>query len=477
MLKDKLYEDLQEIIRDEATANQLTFFKEVADFIYQNETRVFLLSGYAGTGKTTAIAALSNVLPKMNFRILLMAPTGRAAKVMENYSGRSATTIHRIIYNTQVLTNGETVFKLARNSFKNAIFIIDEASMVGNKKDGESSFSQGGGLLDDLIDFIFDGDNCKLILVGDPAQLPPVHELKSVALDENYIKAKYRLRTKSVFFEEIMRQNDDSIIINNATDIRYRIDTNSYLPLFNDFNSDFSPIPSNELTETLDDCYSRYGKEEVILLTPTNKRANLFNKQIRTQIFRREEEYSSGDLIMVVRNNFFWGDEVPGMNFIANGEIGEITAVLAMEEKYGFPFMKALIHFPYSKSKEVEAIVNLQTVYAESASMSFEDSNNLYQQVAAEYSHIPNKNLRQLKIKANPYLNALQIKFAYSITGHKSQGGQWAAVFIDQGWLPEERINASYLRWLYTAVTRAKEKVYLVNFNPKYLNIHEESYF
>jgi exodeoxyribonuclease-5 len=231
------------------------------------------------------------------------------------------------------------------------------------------------------------------------------------------------------------------------------------------------------MLDELASAYSKYGKEDVILLTPTNKRANQFNQYIRTQIWNYEEAYSSGDLIMVVKNNFYWGDETPGMNFIANGEIGSITTILKEEEKYGFKFLKALLHFPNSNYKEVEAILNVHTITSESPALTFQEQNQLYLEVSKEYAHIESKSARMLKIKMDPYLNALQVKFAYAITGHKSQGGQWKAVFIDQGWLPEERINASFMRWLYTAVTRATDDVYLLNFNPKYLPQHEEMDF
>lgn len=474
MLKDKLVSLLEEEFNGTPTVDQQHFFYSIADFLTDSHQTVFILKGFAGTGKTTCLSTLTRVLAKLKKRSILIAPTGRAAKVMEQYAGKSATTIHRLIYQTQVLKSGEVLFKLARNQFSGSLFICDEASMIGSQVNLQSgSFISGSALLDDLIEYLFDADGCKIILSGDPAQLPPVGEQKSNALSPKYLKDRYLINAKGVFFKEVVRQSLESNILLNATRIRKMLQTEISFPLFDLNQAEMRTVSGYDLQEEIESCYQEFGMENCIFLTYSNKRANQFNQQIKQRILYHEGEFASGDLLMVVRNNFYWGDKEPGLNFIANGEIGVVTSILDEYEKYGFRFMKALLHFPYLKFPEVEAILNLESVHAEQASMDMQRSNELYRLVSEDYADIPSKGLRRLKIKMDKHLNALQVKFAYAVTGHKSQGGQWPVVFIDQGFLTPEKIDMNYLRWLYTCVTRASERVYLVNFNPLLTDVHE----
>ncbi|GAB4251431.1 MAG: AAA family ATPase [Vicingaceae bacterium] len=428
----------------------------------------YVLKGYAGTGKTSLIAAFSKALKKYHFQTVLLAPTGRAAKVMSNYSGRKSFTIHKIIYSLKPGADGILRFQLNKNKFKNTVFIVDEASMIGNE--GGLTFYDWGkqtGLLDDLMSFVFDGENCKLMLVGDTAQLPPVHLNISPALDEAYLTKELCLKVYSAALTEVVRQAKDSGILYNATYLRSLIKKGSKsFPKFQINFPDIQNITGEELQDLLDECYGKYGEDETIVITRSNKRAILFNKQIRARIKWLEEDIATGDYLLICKNNYFWLVEQDNIGFIANGDIAEIQSINKREELYGFHFADVTLRMvDYPDHSTIDVKIILESIDSESPALTPELSKQLYEAVAADYADIPDRRKKRKLIRENPYYQALQVKFAYAVTCHKAQGGQWDAVFVDQGYLTEEMIGTSYYRWLYTAFTRAKKKLYLINFH------------
>ncbi len=451
------------------TSGQKNIIDKFAGFIvYENNQSLFLLKGYAGTGKTTLVSALVKMLPRLKIKSVLLAPTGRAAKVLSSYSGRKAYTIHKKIYTLRQSADGNVNLQLQSNSHQNTFFIVDEASMIPDRSSGEQmSLFASRNILEDLVFYVENGDNCRLILIGDTAQLPPVRLDISPALDLRYLRATLGFELFHDELKEVVRQSLDSGILMNATVLRKKIAREDYNPPFFDVRDtgDIIRINGNELEDELNTSFGKDGFENTVIITRSNKRANLFNREIRYRILFRENEISGGDIMMSVRNNYYWLPDKSETGFIANGDLIEVMRIAKTEEMYGFHFADASIRLiDYPEEKELEVKLLLDTVMAETASLSRDDYYRLFEEVMKDYEDEPSRSSKLEKVKNNPYYNALQVKFAYALTCHKTQGGQWSTVFIDQGYLKEDMINKEYLRWLYTAITRATEKVYLVNF-------------
>jgi len=430
---------------------------------------LYILKGYAGTGKTSLVGAYVKALKNMGKPFVLLAPTGRAAKVLSQYTGFRAHTIHRFIYRIFTAPNGSHRFILAKNMLNNAVFIVDEASMINdNTQPGDALFATRN-LLEDLLEFVFSGENNKLILSGDTAQLPPVGLSISPALNLEYIKSIIHVAGYAFEMKEVMRQSLDSGILATATALREKIGRKEpAFPLFDNtlFKTDIVRIENGyELEELLQENFSSDDLSKCIVVCRTNKRANLFNRQIRERILQRENRIEGGDLLMVVRNNYFWLDDTSKACFIANGDLVRIIRLKKIEEQYGFTFAGADIELlDYPEEKEYEIKLLLDTLYADGPGLTEAERKKLFDSVEQDYFHIPQRRKRMEEIAKNPYYNALHVKFAYAMTCHKTQGGQWPNVIVDQGYLTDEMINTEYLRWLYTAITRATEKVFLVNF-------------
>ncbi len=453
------------------TKNQQKVIGELTDFSFsQVKKHAFVLKGYAGTGKTSIIGALVKTLPDYNFTPVLLAPTGRAAKVLSNYSNQPAFTIHKMIYQLRSGGDGFTRFSIKENKFENAIFLVDEASMIGDGAGLTSaSWGETKSLLDDLLNYVYAGINCKLILIGDVAQLPPVGMEISPALDEDFLVHSYHLNLEFFELNEVVRQSKTSGILKLATSIRDKISAKNFqLPLLHlksNFNDVFK-ISGLELEDALNDSYSKFGEENCMVICRSNKRANLFNLQIRARIKWLEEEIAAGDFMMVVKNNYFCLDDSSKAGFIANGDIVEILRIKGMEVQYGFRFANVTVRMiDYPNEPDLEVKILLESILSDSASLPAARFRELYEAVSEEYGFEPNKKKRNELIRNNPYYQSLQVKFANAVTCHKSQGGQWDVVFVEQGYLTAEMINLEYLRWLYTAITRAKKILYLVNFS------------
>ena len=440
----------------EATNDQSVFIQKISHFIIHKETsELFVLKGYAGTGKTSLIGALVNVLPSISMKSLLMAPTGRAAKVMSKYSKQPAFTIHSKIYKLEPDAFGNIKFSIQANKYTNTLFIVDEASMIGDSYESDGNLFGGRSLLEDLFSFVYSGENCKLLLVGDTAQLPPVKLEGSPALDIEYLSSSFGMNIDSVELKEVLRLQ--------------MLEMKSGFPAFEvDGFSDIERLPGSELQEALQQSYTTYGADETIVICRSNKRANIYNQQIRALIRWQESDISIGDYLMVVRNNYHWLASDSKADFIANGDTVIITRIKKREEMYGFAFADVTLKMIDYEDEEFDAKIILNSIMSESASLTYDENKKLYESVLADYMEIQNKSLRYQKIKKDPYYNALQVKFAYAVTCHKAQGGQWKSVFVEQGYLTDEMINIEFLRWLYTALTRATEKLYLVNFKNEF---------
>lgn len=451
------------------TTQQREVFALLQKFLLSDdENQCFLLKGYAGTGKTTLISALVNVLPGIKLKSVLLAPTGRAAKVISNYSGKKAFTIHKKIYRKKFAASPDMNFVLGENLMENAIFIVDEASMISDQVHDYSRQS----LLEDLIRYVYNGKNCKLMFVGDTAQLPPVGSDLSPALDKNLLASDFRLQVLSYELTDVVRQEKQSGILQNATQLRELIRKGKQtFPKFTIKGyRDIFRMTGEKLVEGLNYAYDKYGMENTIVICRSNKNANAYNQNIRNRILYREEEITGGDHIMVVRNNYFWlKPEDNSGDFIANGDIARVRKVRRVEEQYGFRFAELVIELlDYPDQEPLTCKVMLDTLYSESPSLSAADNKRFFEAVMEDYQHIENKRMRMEEIKKDPYYNALQIKFAFAVTCHKAQGGQWPAVFIDQGYLTDEMLNTEFLRWLYTGVTRSNAELFLVNFNDQF---------
>lgn len=444
----------------------------MVEFLYDPDPMsAFVLNGYAGTGKTSLVSALIQSATALHIKTQLLAPTGRAAKVLAGYSGKTAYTIHKKIYQTVTDGNGAMHIARALNKHTYTLFIVDEASMIGNADEGMAHHS----LLEDLIDYVVEGSHCRLMLIGDTAQLPPVGTAESPALDLDYLQAFSQLKLYSYQLTEVVRQQNFSGILLNATMLRQQIaqlydGESPELPLFDLSGcSDIVRLDGADLEELLNAEYASGSLEQVALVTRSNKRANLFNQEIRNRVLFREEEVNAGDYLMVVKNNYFWLDPESAIGFIANGDIVEVMSVRNHQELYGFHFVDATLRFvDYPDTPTQDCKLLLETLHSQSPSLTSEESQCLFEAVLEDYADMPYKADRLKAVRQNPYYNALQIKFAYSLTCHKTQGGQWSTVIVDQGYLTDEMLDKEYLRWLYTAVTRATQKVYLLNFQDKF---------
>jgi exodeoxyribonuclease-5 len=448
------------------TDDQSDALKKIAGYICDNNNDViFLMTGYAGTGKTSVISSIVKTLDMLRIRSVLLAPTGRAAKVLASYSGRQAFTIHKKIYRQKSSKDGVGNFSLDRNLHKDTFFIVDEASMVSNSS-GDSSLFGSGRLLDDLIEFVYSGAECKLILVGDTAQLPPVGSILSPALDPASLGG-YGFGLITCELKQVVRQSETSGVLMNATRVRLQVaETNLVHPSIDCINyKDTIRITGEELIDEISSAYGTCGMEGTVIVVNSNKQANRYNQGIRNRIFFREEEISPGDIVMVVKNNYFIIDEdEEGTGFIANGDIAEVRKIRKYEERYGFRFADMVLKFP-DYNLEIEAKVMMDVLHLDTPALPSDRNKELYQSILADYLNIKTRRKQFEAVKNNPYFNALQIKFAYAVTCHKAQGGQWERVFIDQGMFNRNEITIDYLRWFYTALTRSTDKVYLVNFS------------
>ncbi|HMR18093.1 MAG TPA: AAA family ATPase [Sphingobacterium sp.] len=456
------------------TSQQEEALDQIAEFLHLFSTdSCFVLKGYAGTGKTTIVSALVKTLPRLQKRTVLLAPTGRAAKVMGHYSGRQAWTIHKKIYRKKNAATIQMDFVLNENMHEDTLFIVDEASMISDEV--VSLFSNSP--LEDLIRYVQSGKNCMLMLVGDTAQLPPVGLLTSPALDSNVLSHEFGISTFLYELTEVVRQQKNSGILYNATKIRNEIRLEDENPeyVYPKFIvcrfKDIYRMTGERLIEGLHYAYDKYGIENSIVICRSNKSANLYNKHIRNQILFREEEITGGDILMIVRNNYYWlqQHDEKHTGFIANGDMATVRKVSNMHDMHGFRFADLDLEFlDNHEGDTIKCRVLLDSLYVDAPQLPYPEQQKLYESIALDYADIPLKKDRMEAIKKDPYYNALQVKFAYAITCHKAQGGQWPLVFVDQGYMTDEMLNTEFMRWLYTAVTRATQELYLVNFNDKF---------
>lgn len=451
------------------TLGQKKIIEALASWLSDADTeRIFILNGYAGTGKTSIIAAFVATLKKLRIKPVMLAPTGRAAKVMARHTGLGASTIHKKIYRQKSSADPEPGFSLDFNREKDACFIVDEASMLSASADAGSPFGSGS-LLDDLFRYVRQGTRCRILFVGDDAQLPPVGHDRSPALDPDFMAAYGAVEYGTL--DEVMRQSDDSGILFNATMVRCMLEAGiTEPPLFEMSYPDFRAIDGGEFLEKVEECYSRYGREETIVITRSNRRANRFNEGIRRHVLFAEEEIESGDMLMVVKNNYYFTEreEEPHMDFMANGDTARLVKLRRFEDFYGFRFAEARLSFPDYDDYEIECKILLDTLASEAPALTHEQGNALFYAVSEDYEHIRSKAKRYKEVRENPHFNAVQVKFAYAVTAHKAQGGEWKAVFIDRMLFGDEPMSRDLMRWLYTALTRASEQIYLVNFDERF---------
>ncbi len=466
-MAEKFAELVKRFLPYKPNNDQLTAIKQIEDFLRSKKNSVFILTGYAGTGKTSLMAALVRALHAYRVNSVLLAPTGRAAKVFSRYARKTAFTIHRKIYKPKSPNNIFAGFVLAPNRYKNTVFIVDEASMISNQQ-SESNFFGSGRLLNDLLDYVYAGKNCKLIVVGDTAQLPPVGLNISPALNP-YFYDNLGFDVFRSHLSTVARQAKNSGILYNATVIRQLIDspdqTQTIPKLRTTPFDDIIRIDGSQITEALEQTYNSVGIDNTLIITRSNKMANRYNAGIRSKILFREDLLAVDDIIMVVKNNYFWTDRAT--NFIANGDIGRITAIYSRHEIYGYNFARVGINLQ-DYGAEIEALVMLDTLLIDAPAMPYEQYKELFNTIMQDYQNIPSSYQRVLKTKKNEFFNALQIKFAYAVTCHKAQGGQWHTVFVDQTYFNPQQTDREYLRWLYTAITRATHRVYLVNFHDSF---------
>ena len=464
-----LYHEFLRRLPYEPTPCQDALMRDIGAFLTSDDGDILVVNGYAGTGKTTVLAAVVSTFTALKTPCVLMAPTGRSAKVLSGYTGRPASTVHKQIYRQKSHgSDGFGQFSLAPNKAKNTLFIVDEVSLIGieaGERQSTAAFGSGN-LLEDLILYMRSGVDCRMILVGDAAQLPPVGLDRSPALSEEYMDGAGGVRFSEL--RTVVRQQADSGILVNATHLRELIEEDCEIPLdelgmtVKGFD-DVQRLTGSELIETLTDAYARYGEDETIVLCRSNKRANRYNAGIRAQVLFREERLVRDDNLMIVKNCYHFVDDLEGTDYIANGDICKLVRIGRYEDRYGLHFAEARLSFPDYQDQEIVAKVLLDTLEAESPSLTYEQANALYKGVDADYSHITTRKKRYDAVREDPFFNALQLKYANAITGHKSQGGQWKCVFIDNPFW-QEFLTPDDLKWLYTALTRAVEKVYLVNF-------------
>ena len=468
MNSTKLIQLLNNKFSFEPTSQQTEVIKQLSEFVENfSSNSLFLLKGYAGTGKTTLVSSLINSLWSVGKKVVLLAPTGRAAKVLSVYSKKSAFTIHKKIYWMRTNSQGNNYVTLQENKHTNTIFVVDEASMIPDASD--KGFG-GRVLLDDLIEYVYSGVMCKLILIGDTAQLPPVHLDISPALDENLLGITYRKDVYSAELTQVVRQQSSSMVLENATHLRDKISANDFDTPHVKCNSEVVRLDVGmDIQEALEDAYSNSGVEGTVVICRSNKRANLYNQQIRARIRGMEDDISTGDFLMVVRNNYFWLPEGSKAGFIANGDMVEVMRIYEINELYDCRFARISVRLvDYPDEENLECIVLLDTLTSELPAMTYEEYKKLYDEVAKDYADIPKRAQRNKEIKQNPYFNALQVKFAYAITCHKSQGGQWENVFVEQGYFTSDMLSKEYFRWLYTALTRTTKKLHLINFKKEF---------
>ena len=468
MLNTHITDQIYAKLSFDATNNQKKIIEKLSAWLSDDDyNRIFVLNGYAGTGKTTIIAAFVAALKELGIKPILLAPTGRAAKVLTRYSNLTAYTIHKKIYREKSISDYQSKFSLDYNREKDAVFIVDEASMLSTFA-ADSSFGSGN-LLDDLVQYVRQGKRCRLMLVGDDAQLPPVGDDYSPALQPSELLPYGDVEYGTM--DEVVRQSHDSGILFNATMLRCMLENSIYeIPHFDLKFKDFRQVQGGELLEELQDCYDRFGRDETIVITRSNKRANRYNEGIRRHNLSAEEEIESGDMLMIVKNNYFYAeqDKDSPMSFVANGDVARLKRIRRFEEFYGFRFIDATLQFPDYDDYEMQAKILMDTLSSESPSLTREQSNQLFIEVEKDYADITVKSKRYKAIRENPHFNAMQIKFAYARTCHKAQGGQWKAVFVDRCLFGDELMSKDMLRWLYTAITRATERVYLVNFDERF---------
>jgi len=469
MINNYLERQIKENFPYEPTPEQENAVKSLSEFLLSPRSEVaFLLRGYAGTGKTSLVGALVRTLDKLQQKSVLLAPTGRAAKVFSAYAGHPAFTIHKKIYRQRAFSNELENFSLNDNLTTHTLYIVDEASMISNEGLSGAVFGTGR-LLDDLVRFVYSGQGCRLLLMGDTAQLPPVGEEQSPALYADALKG-YGLEVMEGNLTQVVRQERQSGILWNATRLRQLLTEDDCFSLpkikLTGF-ADIKVLPGNELIDTLSDCYDRDGLDETIVVCRSNKRANIYNNGIRAQLLWWEEELETGDLLMVAKNNYYWTEKEKEMDFIANGETAVVRRVRRNRELYGFRFADVTLAFPDHQDFELEVNVLLDTLHSDSPALPKAENDRLFYAVLEDYADIPVKRERMKKMKADPYYNALQVKYAYAVTCHKAQGGQWKNVFLDQGYMTDEYLTPDYFRWLYTAFTRATGTLYLVNYPPE----------
>lgn len=452
------------------TVGQKKIIEALSGWIADTDTsRIFILNGYAGTGKTSIVAAFVAALRHMKIKPVMLAPTGRAAKVMSRHTGLSASTIHKKIYRQKSTSDPEADFSLDYNKEKDACFIVDEASMLSAAPDIGSPFGSGS-LLEDLFRYVRQGARCRIMFVGDDAQLPPVGHDRSPALDPDFMSGYGPVDYYTL--DEVMRQDTDSGIMFNATMVRCMLEAGIIEPpIFEMSYPDFKAIDGGEFLEKVEECYSRYGREETIVITRSNRRANKFNEGIRRHVLYAEEEIESGDMLMVVKNNYYYTglEEEAHMDFMANGDTARLVKLRRFEDYYGFRFADVRLSFPDYGDYEIDCRILLDTLSSEAPSLTREQSSALFYAVSEDYADIKSKAKRYKEVRENPHFNAVQVKFAYAVTAHKAQGGEWKAVFVDRMLFGDEEMSRDLMRWLYTALTRASERVYLVNFDERFI--------
>lgn len=472
MLNNDLSQQIKRNFSYKPTEEQENALNSFSNFLLSpSSEKIFVLRGYAGTGKTSLVSALVKTLGEVGRKCVLLAPTGLAAKVFSLYSHHPAYTIHRRIYRQRVFSGDMENFTLNTNLHRQTLFIVDEASMIANEGLSGASFGTGR-LLDDLIEYVYSVPGCSLMLVGDTAQLPPVGEEQSPALSVPVLQG-YGLEVTECLLTQVVRQAADSGILYNATLLRHSIMKDACFGLpsvrIGKF-PDVKVIQGGDLIEAISDSYDKVGMDETIIICRSNKRANLYNRGIRNTILYREDELNAGDVLMVAKNNYFWGADCKELDFIANGDVAVVRRVRRVREMYGFRFADVVLRFPDYDDLELEVTLLLDTLHTDFPSLPREQGEKLFEAVFEDYAHLSSKRERIKKIKEDPYYNALQVKYAYAVTCHKAQGGQWQRVFLDQGYLTDEMVSPDYYRWLYTAFTRATETLYLVNWPKEQLS-------
>ena len=467
--RSELYQKMVTSFGLEPTEGQVTVMYHLAAFLLsEKENPTYILRGYAGTGKTSLVKALVKTLPTIGMKYVLLAPTGRATKVLNSYTKQNASTIHRRIYQAQTFPDGSIRMTRGENKSIDTLFIVDEASMIGEQRE-----FGGKSLLDDLLEYVFSGERCRLLLIGDTAQLPPVESSNSPALDCEYLKSEFPITAATYELTEVKRQALASGILYNATQLRQLLNENRFeyeLPIFQiDGFDDTKKIEPETFEELLYKVFSENADNEAVVICKSNKRANMFNQAIRGRILNIEGEIATGDRLMVVKNNYHWADGNDAINFIANGDMAELRKIKHFEEMYGFHFADVELNFTdYPDAPNVEAKILLDTLNSNSASLTEEESQRLFDAIEEDYMDIPNRRERYKEMRKNPWFNALQVKFAYALTCHKTQGGQWNTVFIDSSFNQKETLETEDLRWLFTALTRAQKQVYFVNFKEEF---------